>query len=95
MAKTPAVAPATRTQAEPPVSAAPGPQPKASAAAPAAKPPPHPIVYPNRGQSGAQTEPDRQARNRWAMTPPSAVADASVFHRATLACLEGRGNTEK
>ena len=64
-------------------------------AQPAAKAPPEPIVYPNRGQTSAQTEADRQACNRWAMTQPSAVADASVFHRATLACLEGRGYTVK
>ena len=56
---------------------------------------PEPIVYPNRGQSAAQTEADRQACDRWATTQPSAMADASVFHRATLACLEGRGYTVK
>ena len=56
---------------------------------------PDPIVYPNRGQSAAQTEADRQACDRWATTQPSAMADASVFHRATLACLEGRGYTVK
>jgi hypothetical protein len=27
------------------------------------------------------------------MTQPKAMADASVFHRATLACMEGRGYT--
>jgi hypothetical protein len=64
-------------------------------AQPTAKAPPEPIVYPNRGQSSAQTEADRQACNRWAMTQPSAVADASVFQRASLACLEGRGYTVK
>ena len=64
-------------------------QPAARAAAP------EPIVYPNRGQSAAQTEADRQACDRWATTQPSAIADASVFHRATLACLEGRGYTVK
>ena len=58
-------------------------------------PVPDPIVYPNRGQSAAQTEADRQACDRWATTQPSAMADASVFHRATLACLEGRGYTVK
>lgn len=63
--------------------------------APVAKSAPDPIVYPNQGQSAAQTEADRQACNRWAMGQPSAVADASVFHRATLACLEGRGYTVK
>jgi hypothetical protein len=64
-------------------------------AQPTAKAPPDPIVYPNRGQTAAQTEADRQACDRWAMTQPSAVADASVFHRATLACMEGRGYTVK
>ena len=60
-----------------------------------APPVPEPIIYPNRGQTAAQTEADRQACDRWAMTQPSAVADASVFHRATLACMEGRGYTVK
>ena len=54
---------------------------------------PDPVIYPSRGQSPAQTEADRQACNRWATTQPSAMADASVFQRATLACLEGRGYT--
>ena len=54
---------------------------------------PDPIFYPNRGQSAARTEADRQACNRWAMTQRDAVADARVFHRATLACMEGRGYT--
>lgn len=62
---------------------------------PMAKAPPEPIIYPNRGQSAAQTEADRQACNRWATTQPSAMAEASVFHRATLACMEGRGYTLK
>lgn len=61
--------------------------------APAAKALPEPIIYPRSGQSPAQTEADRQACNRWATTQPSAMADASVFHRATLACMEGRGYT--
>ena len=56
---------------------------------------PDPIIYPNRGQTAAQTEADRQACDRWATTQPSAMADASVFHRATLACMEGRGYTVK
>lgn len=60
--------------------------------APAVPPaPPEPIVYPSGGQSPAQTEADRQACHRWATTQPGALADASVFHRATLACLAGRG----
>jgi hypothetical protein len=54
---------------------------------------PEPIIYPRDGQSPAQTEADRQACNRWATSQPKAMADASVFHRATLACMEGRGYT--
>jgi hypothetical protein len=54
---------------------------------------PDPVFYPRDGQSAAQTEADRQACNRWAITQRSAMADASVFHRATLACMEGRGYT--
>lgn len=61
--------------------------------APLAKAPPDPIIYPRNGQSASQTEADRQACDRWAATQPSAMADASVFHRATLACMEGRGYT--
>ena len=65
----------------------------APAPEPPAQAPPEPIVYPRENQSPAQTEADRRACDRWAMTQPSAMADASVFHRATLACLEGRGYT--
>ena len=60
---------------------------------PAAKAPPDPIFYPRNDQSPAQTEADRQACNRWATTQQSAMSDASVFHRATMACMEGRGYT--
>lgn len=56
---------------------------------------PEPIFYPRQGQSDAQREADRQACNRWATTEPSAMADASVFHRATLACMDGRGYTAR
>jgi hypothetical protein len=62
-------------------------------AQPAAVRAPDPIVYPRNGQSAEQTEADRQACNRWATTQPSAMADASVFQRATAACMEGRGYT--
>jgi hypothetical protein len=55
------------------------------------KSPPEPIFYPARGQSAAQLEADRQECNRWATTQPAALADAGVFHRATLACMDGRG----
>jgi hypothetical protein len=60
---------------------------------PAAAPAPDPIIYPRNAQSPAQTEADRQDCNRWATTQPRAMADASVFHRAALACMEGRGYT--
>ncbi len=66
-------------------------EPIAPPAPPAPKGPPDPIFYPSRQQSAAQLEADRQDCNRWATTQPSAMADASVFHRATLACMEGRG----
>ncbi len=56
---------------------------------------PDPVIYPNRGQSDERLEADRQACNRWATTQANAMADASVFHRATLACMEGRGYTVK
>ena len=58
---------------------------------PAAQPAPEPVIYPRNGQSAVQTEADRQECNRWATTQPAAMADASVFHRATLACMDGRG----
>ena len=54
---------------------------------------PEPIFYPRNGQSAAQTEADRQDCNRWATTQPSAMNDASIFQRATLACMDGRGYT--
>lgn len=59
------------------------------------KGPPDPIFYPRNGQSVEQIEADRQDCNRWAMTQPGAIARADVFHRATLACMEGRGYTVK
>ena len=54
---------------------------------------PDPIFYPNNGQSAAITESDRRECNRWATTQPGAMADSSIFQRATLACMEGRGYT--
>jgi hypothetical protein len=54
---------------------------------------PEPIVYPRNGQSAARTESDRRECNRWAIGQPNAMGDASVFQRATLACMEGRGYT--
>ena len=56
-----------------------------------AKAAPDPIFYPRNGQSATQLEADRQACNRWATTQPAAMADASVFQRATLACMDGHG----
>ena len=62
--------------------------PQASAAA-------EPIFYPRNGQSAEATESDRRECNRWATTQRGAMADASIFQRATLACMEGRGYTVK
>jgi hypothetical protein len=62
---------------------------------PAAKAAPDPVIYPRNGQNPQQTEADRQDCNRWATTQPAAMADASVFHRAVLACMDGRGYTLK
>lgn len=63
--------------------------------APAAPAPPEPVIYPRNGQSAEQTEADRRDCNRWATTQPNAIADAAVFQRATLACMDGRGYTVK
>ena len=52
-----------------------------------------PIFYPKSGQSAEATESDRRDCNRWATTQPGAMADASIFQRATFACMEGRGYT--
>jgi hypothetical protein len=60
---------------------------------PAPTSPPEPVIYPRNGQSAEQTEADRRDCDRWAMTQPRAMADADVFHRATLACMDGRGYT--
>lgn len=67
------------------------PVPPAPPAAPPAPRPPEPIFYPRQGQTAAQTEADVQACNRWAATQRAALADAGVFHRAVLACMDGRG----
>lgn len=60
---------------------------------PVAPLPPDPVIYPRNGQSAAQTELDRRGCDRWAMSQPNAMADASIFQRATLACMDGRGYT--
>lgn len=83
--------PAPVVVAPPPVVYAEPPAPPA----PAAKALPDPIFYPRQGQGAAQLEADRQECNRWATTQPSAIADASVFHRATLACMDGRGYSSR
>ena len=62
-------------------------------AAPPAQGSADPVIYPRNGQSAAQSEADRLACNRWATSLPSAMADASVFNRATAACMDGRGYT--
>ena len=54
---------------------------------------PDPIFYPKNGQSAATIESDRRECNRWATTQNGAMADASIFQRATFACMEGRGYT--
>ena len=63
-------------------------QPVPQAAAPA-----EPIFYPRNGQSADVTESDRRDCNRWATTQRGAMSEASIFQRATLACMEGRGYT--
>jgi len=65
-------------------------QPVPQAAAPA-----EPIFYPRNGQSAEATESDRRECNRWATTQRGAMDDASIFQRATFACMEGRGYTAK
>ena len=67
--------------------------PPAAPAATAASP--EPIFYPRNGQNAARVEADRQECNRWATTQHNAMADASVFQRATLACMDGRGYTAR
>ncbi len=60
---------------------------------PAAPAKPDPIIYPRQGQSAEQAEADRRDCNRWATTQPAAMAEATVFHRAVEACMDGRGYT--
>ena len=67
------------------------PQPVPAQREPARAAAPDPIFYPRNGQSPALTEADRVECNRWATTQQSAMTDASVFQRATYACMEGRG----
>ena len=79
------VAPAYSTT-EPGAPRAGQPVPQAAAAA-------EPIFYPRNGQSVEVTESDRRECNRWATTQNGALTDASIFQRATFACMEGRGYT--
>ena len=58
---------------------------------PAAAHAPDPIFYPKTGQTPAKIESDTQECNRWATTQAGAMSDASIFQRATFACMEGRG----
>ncbi|MEO6361854.1 MAG: hypothetical protein ABIO71_01370 [Caldimonas sp.] len=60
---------------------------------PAAVRAPEPIFYPRNGQSASAVESDRRECNRWAATQQGAMADASIFQRATFACMDGRGYT--
>jgi hypothetical protein len=71
----------------------PAPQTSRGRPVPQARPPAEPIFYPRNGQSAEQTEADRRDCNRWATTQRGAMADASIFQRATFACMEGRGYT--
>lgn len=71
-------------------------QPVYAAPSPAPTPAPaEPIFYPRNAQDAAQIESDRRACNAWAASQPAAMADASVFQRATYACMDGRGYTVK
>jgi hypothetical protein len=54
---------------------------------------PDPVIHPRQGQNAEQTEADRRDCNRWATTQPAALADAAVFQRTVLACMDGRGYT--
>ena len=52
---------------------------------------PAPTITPRNGQSAEQAEIDRRDCDRWALSQPAAMADAQVFHRITLACMDARG----
>jgi hypothetical protein len=62
---------------------------------PATPPAPAPVFMPQGGQDATQTEVDRRACDREAMTQPSAMAAAPVFHRTVLACMQARGYAVK
>ena len=63
-------------------------EPRAVSAVPSA---PDPVFVARDGQDAARTESDRQACNRWVASQSAALADAEVFHRMSLSCMEGRG----
>jgi hypothetical protein len=77
------------------VAPAPAPLVYAQPVPPAAPVAPAPTLAPRNGQSAAQTEIDRRACDRWAVSQPAAMADAQVFHRITLACMDARGYTAR
>ena len=52
---------------------------------------PAPAYTPRGGQSAAQLEADQRLCDREAMASPAAMADASIFHRIVLVCMENRG----
>jgi hypothetical protein len=54
---------------------------------------PQPVIYPRNGQSAAKMDSDANACSEWAGHQPNATADASVFQRATQACMDARGYT--
>jgi hypothetical protein len=56
---------------------------------------PEPIIYPRHGQSAQQTEADRQDCNRWASTQRHAMGSSQAFNRATEACMDARGYTQR
>jgi hypothetical protein len=60
----------------------------AVSAAPSA---PDPVFVAPSGEDAARTESDRQACNRWVATQSAVLRDAQVFHRMSLACMQGRG----
>ncbi|MFL6665158.1 MAG: hypothetical protein ACJ8G7_23560 [Rhizobacter sp.] len=54
---------------------------------------PAPVFTPKNGQSAAQTEADRRQCDREAMAQPAAMAEAGIFHRVVLVCMENHGYT--
>jgi hypothetical protein len=59
--------------------------------APPSSPPP--AYTPRQGQSAEEVELDQRLCDREAMASPAAMADASIFHRIVLVCMENRGYT--